>query len=227
MTHTSSQVVRYVADHARLPIPQDLDWLTSNERTEFEHWKHAARRQQWLAGRWIAKRLISRQCEPARLAEVEVLTRDAEGLGTAPRISICGNTAAIGLSISHAGSALLVAACHGQKRIGVDLVTDVPNNDSFRTSWFTQHENNWIAESPRNRLPIAWGLKEAIFKACGTGEKWHPGIVSLIEIERNMVRYQIAGANVASLSSWLRSSAQGTAAVVWDNVHGKEVALCS
>ena len=227
MSHTSPQVVRYVADHARLPIPDDFDWLTSNERTELEHWKHAARRQQWLAGRWIAKRLLSHSSEPARLAEVEVLTRDANGLGTAPRVSICGAATLIGLSISHAGSELLVGVCDTRKRIGVDLAANVPHGESFRTSWFTPQENNWIAEAPLRRLPMAWGLKEAIFKACGHGEKWNPGLISLLSIDRGQVRYQIAGAEIASLSTWLRSTPHGAAAVVWDNTHGKEVALCS
>lgn len=227
MTFAAPRFVRYVADASRLPLPGTLNWLTVAERTELDFWKNSIRRTQWLAGRWLAKRMISRSVTISQLSRIEILSRDANGLGTRPRIAIDGNRQHASLSISHAGQSILVGWSRSGVRIGVDLAVDVPQNKTFHTAWFSASERDWIDVQPKQRTPIIWGLKEAIFKACGDNHKWNPAAVTVDSFDHNLVRAALRGKRLPRFSTWIRSNHNGTAAVVWQTQDNTEVALCS
>lgn len=227
MISTLPRMVRYVANIEKLNIPVTLAWLTERELAELSHWKDASRRTQWLAGRWVAKRLVTRSSCTERMREVEILSRGDDGLGKSPRVSVSGTLSDYRLSISHCQQALLVGITQRDAQIGVDVATGVPSSANFRTRWFSDYELKWINSDAQHRLPIAWALKEAVFKACGNGSKWNPRSVELVTIERDRVLGRIDGASTSPFQTWIRVTRGGAAAAVWSKTALQEVSLCS
>lgn len=227
MISTFPRIVRYVANFEKLGIPTTRSWLTDLELSELSIWKDLSRRNQWLAGRWVAKRLVTRSSQVDRLREVEILSRGADGLGKSPTISIRGLKTLHRLSISHGGRAILVGLSHGSDRIGVDVAANVPDTAGFRFRWFTENESQWIQSGAPGRLPIAWAMKEAIFKACGEGSKWDPRTVELVSIDGDRVYSRIHGKAAEPLTMWTRTTVNGALAAVWSDAADKEVTLCS
>lgn len=227
MISTFPRIVRYVASFEKLSIPTSLSWLSESERSELSIWKDSVRRSQWLAGRWIAKRLISRSSKIEQLREVEVLSRGTDGLGKIPTATINGAGSPYRLSISHSGKAILVGVTRCDIRIGVDVAIGVPTTPSFRSRWFTDQEAKWIESGDSNRLPIAWALKESIFKACSNGSKWDPRAVELVTVDMNRVHSRINGTTVEPLKMWVRTTTDGAATAVWSDTEPQGVTLCS
>ncbi|PQO38098.1 4'-phosphopantetheinyl transferase family protein [Blastopirellula marina] len=227
MTRNQSRLIHYVADARRLPLPNNAHWLTSSELAELHFWSDPSRRQQWLAGRWIAKRLVARSLGESQLARVEILSRDTAGLGMQPRITLDGISQKSHLSISHAGHAILVGWSQGKTRIGVDLAVDVPQDETFLAAWFSPAERNWIAKQPAERASIVWGLKEAVFKACNNHEKWNPAAVTIDSPGCNAIQATLRGKPLPPLATWIRPTERGMATVVWQTDDNTEVALCS
>jgi phosphopantetheine--protein transferase-like protein len=63
--------------------------------------------------------------------------------------------------------------------VGVDLVdlNDVAaasGSRGFARLWFTPLERCWIATDRPRRTATLWAIKEAVYKACQTGETWTP-----------------------------------------------------
>lgn len=227
MISANSRIVRYVANFEKLGIPETTTWLTELESSELSFWKESSRRRQWLAGRWIAKRLVTRSSQTDMLREVEILSRGEDGLGKSPTVSIRGLGSPYRLSISHSNRTLLVGVTSGNAAIGVDVASGVPETNSFRTRWFSQQEAMWIESDIANRLPLAWALKESIFKAFGNGCKWDPRSVELVEINQNRIHSRIRGIEVEPLSMWIRTTKGVAATAVWNDTAIQEVSLCS
>jgi len=226
MNDCSQGAIRYVTDFGVLPLPKHLRWLSAAEQSELAAWRDHKRREQWLAGRWIAKRLLCRSTLTEELLRVEILSRTAEGLGSQPRIIVDGRRLDRRLSISHAGRSVLVGLGAPHSKIGVDLALDLPRSERFRAAWFSPRENAWLGSSPERRGPILWGLKESIFKATAEGQAWSPRVVEVLAIENRMVYSELNGRALAPLTAWIRPAEGGAATVVWDSpreiLHGQK-----
>jgi len=227
MISTFPRIVRYVENFQQLGIPQSLSWLTDRELAELSFWKDASRRSQWLAGRWVAKRLAARSSTEERMRNVEILSRREDGLGKMPSVSVGGVTNAYRLSISHSHQAILVGLTHRDARIGVDVASDVPETTNFRSRVLSERETAWIGGDVSHHLPTAWALKESIFKACGNGRKWDPRSVELIKLENDRVFSRIHGVDADPLHVWIRPTNRGVATAVWSTPAPQEVMLCS
>lgn len=219
MNQNPEGAIRYVSDHGRLPVPKHLDWLSEAEQCELAAWPLRERREQWLAGRWIAKRMLCLSNVTEELRRAEVLSRTPDGLGTQPRVCIDGRRLDRHLSISHAGRSILVGLGAPQSAIGVDLALDVPRSVSFRSAWFSVRENAWLVNSPEERAPVLWGLKEAIFKAQAEGRPWNPRSVEILAIEDRVVYSELDGLVIAPMTAWIRPAPGGAATVVWGPPH--------
>jgi 4'-phosphopantetheinyl transferase superfamily len=75
---------------------------------------------------------------------------------------------------------LTVLAATDELSVGVDLVGNVPCDAGFRRLWFTAGEQNWLQHDAEYRTALVWGLKEATYKACNTGEGWMPLAVEML-----------------------------------------------
>ncbi|MEX0793781.1 MAG: 4'-phosphopantetheinyl transferase superfamily protein [Pirellulaceae bacterium] len=216
MNDSSQRSIRHVTDFGVLPLPKHLHWLSEAEHSELVTWRDHQRREQWLAGRWIAKRLLCLSTLSEELRRVEILSRTAAGLGSQPRVIIDGKRLDRRLSISHAGRSVLVGLGAPHSKIGVDLALGVPHSERFRAAWFSPRENAWLGNSPGRRGPILWGLKEAIFKAQADGQAWNPRAVEVLAIENSLVYSELNGRVLTPLTAWIRPAEGGAATVVWD-----------
>jgi phosphopantetheinyl transferase (holo-ACP synthase) len=196
------------------------DWLTAAERTELDRLGHALRRRQWLAGRWLAKQLILRAAGNASLADVQILTRDGEGPGVRPQIRLAGRRLPWSVSISHSEHGALAALVASDTlAVGVDLTVLRPDHATqfgpgFRRLWFTPGEQRWLAADPQRRIATLWAVKEAVYKACNTGEAWDPRQVEIVPTESDGFQCRYRGLPLAQLGLGLRDLDGHVAAVV-------------
>ncbi len=156
------------------------DWLVAAERAELAMLSDERRRRQWLAGRWAAKQLLVREGLAGSLSDVEIRSRDARRQNHRPRIRIGLRPFAGSLSIAHtANGALAAFSASEQLSVGVDLVdldemAAAGDSGGFARLWFTPPEQYWIAADRPRRTATLWGIKEAVYKACQSGESWSP-----------------------------------------------------
>lgn len=138
--------------------------LTPREQHEYDGLPHAARRRDWLAGRYAAKRAIgTRWNMPADRIEL------ASTPGAAPRACVRGRTGGWSplpdrLTIAHRDGVAIAAAFPSTASIGADLE---------RAAAVSPLELRYVvSEAERSSLQgidatLVWILKEAAWKALG------------------------------------------------------------
>ncbi|MFG6441891.1 4'-phosphopantetheinyl transferase family protein [Roseateles sp. LKC17W] len=138
-------------------VGDDTAWLTQAERERWAGFAGAARRQQFVAGRWLARLLLARTsgANPASFS----LAVDAEGRCIAPppwRASISHSVGWIGVAVAR------------DSRVGLDLQTE-----SVRRDWRPLAVFAGLEPCPDAACFYRhWTLAEAWLKA-------HPDITSL------------------------------------------------
>jgi 4'-phosphopantetheinyl transferase len=164
---------------ARLPAWQTpAPWLTPFESERLARLKVPKRREEWLLGRFTAKRLV-------RDAAPEVLGRAlspgmfeiaAERSGAPFVRQVSGERLPICITISHArGVAFcaLLAAAKGEGALGGDVEWIEPRSPGFVHDFFTPQEAAaWDESPPADRPFLAnaiWSAKESILKALSLG----------------------------------------------------------
>jgi phosphopantetheinyl transferase len=153
-------------------------WLAPRERQLYAGLRDRRRRCEWLAGRIMAKRLVSERFSFALAtilpARIEIDSGDGRTRRLRPRILVDGRPLGCRLSIAHSGRSLLVALVgSGRLGVGVDLLEPVACGRGFTDLWFTPRERRWLANDPR-LWPVAWAIKEAAYKASNRGEAFRP-----------------------------------------------------
>jgi phosphopantetheinyl transferase len=171
------------------------DWLSDEELALWRRFRAAMRKDTFLAGRILAKRLLQAQhCAAAlsRPAQITIRSNDPGSSGVRPRIMFGGHRLAYSLSISHTGDAVLVG---GTNRfgvsVGVDLVRMRSLGAAFERSWLTDAEAAFLKQN-RDDMSVAdiWAMKEAVYKAVHRGESFAPrSVVILLEPEGTTVHY--------------------------------------
>jgi phosphopantetheinyl transferase len=161
-------------------MPQATDWLTDRELSELDRWRHPARRQAWLRGRWLMKRLMIAELHHLNYRDVEILADRQE---RRPRVFHCGELQVWPLSISHTDAGVLAAiSWRPETAVGVDLVSLEPLPRGFSRLWFSAAERQ--SHLGPNEI---WAMKEAIYKACNRGEPFDP---RTIEVTPDRYRYR-------------------------------------
>jgi len=198
-----ARVERRYAPLADAPAVHELEsGLATGELAELATWRDASRRRAWLLGRKLAKELIAAQVGNQPAAAIEILSRDADGRPTRPRIRVGGQALPWSLSISHTerGVLAVLAPTEGVS-IGVDLSTTRTFTDGFLRMWFTGAEQEWIASTENVAMAsFIWSAKEAIYKACNQGESFAPRAVELFSDGR--ASYQQLPIDAIELRSW-------------------------
>lgn len=162
--------------------------MSSAELQRLEQLSHAGRRTQWLAGRWLSRRLIGNvvaesNAEPVSLHEIEVHSHDETGRSSRPEIRIRGVRQPWGLSISHTDQWAAVAlSTETGSRVGIDIVESQSARLSGLSFWLTPGEQELLATSantnamPTVTLALLWSIKEATYKAVTGGEPFSPAM---------------------------------------------------
>jgi len=154
-------------------LPEDTGWLSTDEAVRANGMRFAKRRNDWLLGRWTAKRAVTRYWDLAAsqqtLASVEIRAA-ASG---APRIFLAGEAAPVAISLSHRAGRAACAVAPLMATVGCDLEWIEPRSDSFVLDYFTCREQALVAEAPVADEPLLanllWSAKESVLKALGVG----------------------------------------------------------
>lgn len=170
------------------------DWLSSDELELWRKFRTDVRKDTFLAGRVLAKRLLQAEhCAAAQVPPSQITIRsDASSSGVRPRIMLGEQRLAYALSISHTCDGVLVG---GTNRfgvsVGVDLVRMRSLGAAFERSWLTEAEAALLRHN-RGDMTMAdiWAMKEAVFKAVHRGESFAPRSVEIrLEPEGSGVYY--------------------------------------
>ena len=124
------------------------------------------RREDFLLGRWAAKRLLSAVlgCAPGAAMEVRAAPSGR------PEAFLDGQPLRLSLSISHREGLALAAIDDAGGPLGADLEAVEPRSDAFVRDYFTRSEIAAVAAGERNLLAnLIWSAKESALKALGVG----------------------------------------------------------
>jgi phosphopantetheinyl transferase len=169
--------------HERAPRVDDVEWLSPHERQSYEGFRDRSRRRTWLAGRWLARKVVLARlgwpATPAAGARLEICSRDGLGRAVAPRVLVDGQAQPWSLSIAHGETSLLVAlSCDREVRVGVDLVPRAAGDARALDGWLTSREREWLDTIPHEEratgVSTLWAIKEAAYKAAGDGTRFVP-----------------------------------------------------
>ncbi len=154
-------------------LAEKPEWFLSRaEQAKYATFHAAKRREEWLLGRWTAKRLLQAALlqttnELLALDALEIFN-DADG---APFASCNALPAAWNLSLSHSHAHAFCAV--SETRVGADLEFIEPRAENFVGDYFTANESarvNAASDAARAVLVTAiWSAKEAALKALHKG----------------------------------------------------------
>lgn len=189
-------------------LPANSDWLTPGEVRHSAALRVPKRRQDWLLGRWTAKRLVQdviAQTEliHAPLGEFEIATCP-DGAPLARWAPAAGPRRRFTLSLSHSGDSAFGALILGQAGgLGADLERIAPRPEAFSAAYFTEAELAQVECAPARLhdqlITGLWSAKEAALKAVRLG----------LTVDALAVECRLAPLSTA-LASW------ATYSVRWD-----------
>lgn len=187
MIHSLPAVWRFgTSIEMRHHCPHNAEnWLGIAERRELAAYRNPQRRSGWLLARMLAKSLL---CETGLIdtedfTAVEILSRDEAGRHVAPVVRVEGKKAPWSLSISHSAVAAIVALCETPgAAVGVDLLPCKPVSPAVVRMWFDDEEKHLAAEAENARR--IWAIKEAAYKAVGSGDPFAPRQVCVRRTQR-------------------------------------------
>lgn len=163
--------------HWLIESAQDMqekpEWfLSKTEQAKFATFQFDKRRDEWLLGRWTAKRLIQamllQQNEHVVALDAIEISNDADGVPSATRNA---EPVTPNLSISHSFDHALCAA--SATVVGADLERIEPREQNLVNDFFTANEiarvNASAAETRNVIINAIWSAKEAALKALHKG----------------------------------------------------------
>ncbi|HEU4734661.1 MAG TPA: 4'-phosphopantetheinyl transferase superfamily protein, partial [Kofleriaceae bacterium] len=156
--------------HDRADLPGSLAWLAPDERARLDAMHVAKRRDDFLLGRWTAKRALAARLSPAPPLAALAIRPAADG---APEAYLDGAALPVTLSLSHSAGRALAAVCDAGTALGADLERVEPRSELLVDEFFTPGEAAHIAACPppgRDRaITLIWSAKESALKARRTG----------------------------------------------------------
>jgi 4'-phosphopantetheinyl transferase len=202
-------------------VPEARSWLSAAEAQKAAALRVPKRRDDWLLGRWTAKRALLWLQSAGDLRDMPRAEVRAAASGV-PELFWDGARAPFSLSISHSAGRALVALAPVATPVGCDLETIEPHTPAFLDEAFTAAERAAIEASPSPvaAAALCWSAKESVLKVLGEGLRLplQDFEVSIGSIEESPVpwrpfgvRCRSSGASFAGLWSrsgeWMRTVA--------------------
>jgi 4'-phosphopantetheinyl transferase len=155
-------------------LPADDCWLAAGERARVAGMRFPKRRNDWLLGRWTAKRALRSFLslhgqEAPDYAALEIRSAP-DG---APEALFGPDPAPVSIALSHSdGQGFCVVAPPGIA-VGCDL-ENVPRGEwAFLEDYFVAEERRWIERAPADAQPflatLIWSAKESALKCLREG----------------------------------------------------------
>lgn len=189
-------------------------FLSAAELEKYHAFRFEKRRNDWLLGRWTAKRLLQavilQRTQQMVLRNAVDIYNDADGV---PLASVDLQPSGWNLSISHSNDYALCAVC--DRDIGADLESIAPREPYLVKDYFTVNEQARVnASLPAQREMVVtaiWSAKEAALKAIHKGLSLDTRTVeiSLAPFEHTPTRWtpfeiQFDLENAKTLNGWWR-----------------------
>jgi 4'-phosphopantetheinyl transferase len=174
-------------DHALLAAC--TAWLDDSERRRLARFVRRERRNQFIAGRVLARRTLG-----AVLGVAPETVRLVERPGAAPALAV-PDAGAAGFSISHSGSWIACAAsATGRVGLDVEVVDPARDIDALAAQAFDASQQAWLAARPAATRVAdfyrAWSTLEARFKlgtaAAATFDLSRPGLSIVVCCEHEL-----------------------------------------
>lgn len=175
-----TSAVRYATIESLRPNCETHEF---DNHPELVRLRDSSRRTAWIAGRVLAVRLLRKLRPEWSDAAIDIRSRNAAGQGISPEVFVDAVKQDISLSISHTDRGVLVAASQDMT-VGVDLVDCEQFSAGKLTPWFTEGEQQLLAESANavRDQAIIWGVKEAVYKAVDRGESFAPKSLEAVQL---------------------------------------------
>ena len=149
------------------------DWLSPAEAARLGCLRIPKRRQDWLLGRWTAKRAIATVLglpgDPSSMAAIEIRAATSG----APEAFVRGHPAPVSISISHREGHAACAVAGAGVALGCDLEIVELRTEAFVADYFTGQERQTICRAPAGErfrvIALLWSAKESVLKALRTG----------------------------------------------------------
>lgn len=163
----------YWLEQLEADLPAYNDWLSVGEAACLETMRIPKRRADWRLGRWTAKLAVAAYRRlPADLHSLSQIEIRPAPSG-APEVFLCGQPAAVAISLSHSTGTALCALAESGVRLGCDLEAVEPRSPAFVTDYFTAGEQKLIEHASAAERPqlvtLLWSAKESALKAIGEG----------------------------------------------------------
>ncbi len=166
-----------------------VEYLSEAEREKLASLRLEKRRQDWLLGRWTAKRLLQRVIWEATTTTVPLdliaISNNGDGV---PYYQSPITNLQLSISLSHGhGRAFAATVVKPDWPLGADMELVAPRPDGFVAEYFTEAEADLVERVNgvgRDRLVTAvWSAKEAVLKALHLGLSVDTRVVScLLEV---------------------------------------------
>lgn len=149
-------------------LPAETDWVGPDEQKVLAGLGLAKRRQEWLLGRYAAKKLVGSFVEGDAQNHVQIIAAE-DG---APEPFIGGEPLDGSLSISHRDG-VAVCAFSPEAVVGCDLEAVEPRTSRFVRDFFTERESRMAEDSAPEehdlRVALTWSAKESALKVLRVG----------------------------------------------------------
>lgn len=159
-------------------------YLTPRERQTWKAINDRNYRRDWFAGRMMVKKIFDSlkanpleiPSESERFRQYEVVSRNADGRGIRPQLTVAGVASPRTISIAHAGGMVCVGvALLPGTMFGLDITPQNGVSSSVVRSYFTDSEKKLLGKTTEFFFPERlWCAKEAVYKALCTGEPFMP-----------------------------------------------------
>ncbi len=163
----------YWLQQSEADLPATDDWLSTKEAVRLSSFRFAKRRADWRLGRWTAKCAVAASLQ---LPDDHVSFRQIEIIPAStgqPEVTVHDQTETVTISISHRGGYALCVVAVGDVKLGCDLEMIEPRSDAFVADYFTENEQQFIAQTSwaeRSLLvSLVWSAKESALKALHVG----------------------------------------------------------
>ncbi len=153
--------------------------LTPREARRLPKFKTDKRRQEWLLGRWTAKRLLLAASglagDELHLLQSLAIENDRQGAPYAAwEPPYDSNEVPYDLSVSHSHEHAFCALMNrAEGRIGADIEWIEPRHAGFCDEYFSSRENSLVRRVPGHEkdayITAVWSAKESILKALHLG----------------------------------------------------------
>ena len=202
---------------ACLEIPLD-QWLSRRECRRLGFFGNVRRRHDWLAGRWLGKRLVLNQLDKSAVAlrDIDISSRDQWNRSVRPQVLVHRRRVPWSLSLSHNDLGVMAAlnVCP-DIHVGIDVVPVESYSFGLLRTWFTTDEQQRLHDASDRSVAVTWATKEAVYKAVNVGESFMPRRFEITVSDEGDVECRHNGHPLPN-SCGLRA---------WD-IHGQVASLC-